>query len=106
MKTLDASCEEFVVGPTVTRQAPIAKQISKIPKEQFDDDDDTDSPMNQASKVLTAAKISARKETISSLLDRSKKLRDAMINSILDTENTIKDAEMLCENAKTSQPHG
>ena len=105
VKTLDTSCEEFVVGPAVTRQAPIAKQTSRTRKEQCDDNI-TDSPMNQASKVLTAAKLSARKETISLLLDRSKKLRVAMINSILDTENTIKDAEILCENTKTNKPHG
>lgn len=99
---LDTACEEFVVGPAVRRQAPITKQTGKIHKEEFED---SDSPMDQAPKILPAAKTSARRETISSLLDRSKKLRDAMINSILDTENTIKEAEMLCENTKTSQPN-
>ena len=102
LPVLETACEEFVVGPAVRRQAPIT---SKIHKEEFEDSV-TDSPMSEAPKILPAATISARKETISSLLDQSKNLRDAMINSILDTENTIKEAEVLCENAKVSQPNG
>ena len=101
---LDAACEEFVVGPAVRRQAPIIKQTSKIHKEEFEDSV-TDSLMDQAHNIHPEVKASARKETISSLLDRSKKLRDAMIDSILDTENTIKEAEM-CENTKVSQHNG
>ena len=107
---METSCEEFIVGPAVRRQAPITKQTSNIHKEEFEDreefEDVSDSPMDEAPKVLPAAKISARKETISLLLDRSKKLRDAMVNSILDTENTIKEAETLCDNTKINQFHG
>lgn len=107
LPSLETSCEEFVVGPAVRRQSPVTKQISKIHKEEFEDSTTvSDSPVDEAPKILPAAEISARKETISLLLDRSKKLRDAMINSILDTENTIKEAEILCDKTKASQFHG
>ena len=105
--TPETTCEEFVVGPAVRSQAPITKQTVTTHKEEFKDSVTVSGlPMDHVPKILPAAQVSARKETISLLLDRSKRLRDAMINSILDTENKIKEAEILCDNMKTTQFHG
>ena len=104
--SLEASFEEFVVGPAVRRQSPITKQTSKIHREEFADNAVIcESPIDETPNVLPTVKASAKKEMISLLLDQSKKLRDAMINSILETENTIKEAEVLCDDMKASQFH-
>lgn len=106
LQSLEGSCEEFVVGPAVRRRSPITKQTSKIHREEFADNVIvSDSPIDETPKVIPTVKTSARKEMISLLLDQSKRLRDAMINSILDTENTIKEAEVLCDNIEASQFH-
>lgn len=103
LPVLEANCEEFVVGPAIRRQAPIVKQPSKIHREEsVDGVTVNDTLMDETPKDQPAA---ARKETISLLLDRSRKLRDAMINSILDTEDTIKTAETLYDSTKISRFH-
>ena len=88
------ACEEFVVGPAIRRQAPVTRQLSKAHTKEFEDSDNvSDLPMDQP--LSPAPRAPVRKEMISLLLDQSKKLREDMINSILETENTIKAAEML-----------
>lgn len=100
------TCEEFVVGPAIRRQTPVTRQLSKVHTKELEDNVDvSDSLMDQPPRALPAAEAPVRKETISLLLDRSKKLREAMINSILETENTIKAAETLYDNKKVVQFH-
>lgn len=103
MPPLETTSEEFVVGPAMRRQAPVTKRTSQVHVDNSVIV--SDSVIDQTLMAPPVVKTSARKETISLLLDRSKKLRDAMINSILDTENTIKAAEMLYDSKQISQFH-
>jgi len=89
---------EFVVGPAPTMSIQCTN--NSAPKEGSNNADDsitTDGALvEKEQEVLqTTAKTTVGKETVSFLLDRSKRLRDAMINSILDTEDTIKAVETL-----------
>jgi len=89
---------EVVVGPAPTMSIQCTN--NSAPKEDSNNTDDSittdDTLVEKEQKVLqTTAKTTVGKETVSLLLDRSKRLRDAMLNSILETEDTIKAAETL-----------
>jgi len=85
---------EFIVGPAPTMN--IQRTSNSAPNKDNNNTDDSiiTNDILVDKKQQTAA-TDARKETVSLLLDRSKRLRDAMINSILETEDTIKEAETL-----------
>jgi len=89
---------EFLIGPAPAKT--IQHTNNSAPREDSSNADDSittnDTLVNREQEDIQAtAKTTVGKDTVSLLLDRSKRLRDAMINSILETEGTIKAAETL-----------